>query len=202
MKEYFDALASTTPTPGGGSASALCAALAASLAAMAAGISGKTLQGLDGYVRQAEKLRADALDLERRDREAFEELSAAYSMGAPTEEALLNAAQVPMQVLELCCEVIRLHSELKTAVRPSVLSDVAAGTVLAWGGMYASAVNVRANTRLMTDRERAEQLNRRAEELMGEYWLIADRDYEEIYKVLGEPVPSPEEKQTLSYKEY
>lgn len=56
--------------------------------------------------------------------------------------------------------------------------------------MYGAAMNVLVNTRLMKDRKRAQEMNSRVNELMGEYRKRADAAYESIFKELSRSDPA------------
>lgn len=198
LREFNSELSSRSAVPGGGGASALCAALAASLGGMVCALtSGKAKFAgvqprLDELAVRAEKLRDELLSLVDGDAEAFEPLSRAYSRpkDAPgrdelMEECLLRAAEAPMAILEKSCEVIALHEELSGCCSRLAVSDAGTGAVLARGAMYGAAMNVLVNTRLMKDRERAQEMNSRVNELMGEYRKRADAAYESIFKELS-----------------
>ena len=194
LREFADVLSSKAAVPGGGGASALCGALAASLGGMVCSLtSGKAKFAevqpkLDEITARAAKLRDELLALIDGDAEAFEPLAEAYSLpkDAPgrdeiMEECLREAASAPMAILEKCCEVIALQEELSGCCSRLAVSDVGTGAVLAWGAMYGAAMNVLVNTKLMKNREKAEELNRHVNELMGEYWQRADKVYEKIF---------------------
>lgn len=198
IREFSAELASRAAVPGGGGASALCGGLAASLGGMVCALSsGKPkLAELEPKLcelsKRGARLQQELLALIDGDAQAFEPLSKAYSLpkDAPNrdelmEECLLRAASAPMAILEKCCEVIALQEELSSCCTRLAVSDVGTGAVLAWGAMYGAALNVLVNTKLMKDRERAESLNRRVNELMGEYWKRADRVYEDIFGSLS-----------------
>lgn len=203
LRDFCSELSSRSAVPGGGGASALCAALAASLGGMVCALtSGKARFAdvqpqLDALTLRAQALRDELLLLVDGDAEAFEPLSRAYSLpkdapgrGELMEECLRKAAAAPMAILEKSCEVIALHEELSGCCTSLALSDVGTGAVLAWGAMYGAAMNVLVNTRLMTDREYAQALNCRVNELMGAYWKRADETYEKIFGELSRSNPT------------
>lgn len=198
LRDFCEELSSKAAVPGGGGASALCGALAASLGGMVCSLtSGKekfadVQPRIDELTERAAKLRDELLKLIDGDAEAFEPLSKAYSMpkDAPgreetMENCLENAASAPMAILEKCCEVIALQEELSGCCSRLAVSDAGTGAVLAWGAMYGAAMNVLVNTKLMKDREKAEAMNRQVNELMGEYWQRADKVYEKIFSDLS-----------------
>ena len=194
LAEFAQVLASSSPTPGGGGASALAAALGASLGAMI----GNITKGKKTYARFAEdnsRLAAEMEDISQkliaavdRDAEAFEPLSRVYSMPKDDpnrpemmEWALIKAAAVPFEILQLCCRAIDIHAQLAVTGSRLALPDVATGVVLCRGAMYGAAVNVRANTHLMADKSYAGELNDKVDELMEKYWKTADKVFEDIY---------------------
>ena len=198
LRDFTEELSSRSAVPGGGGASALCGALAASLGGMVCFLtSGKAKFAavqpkIDELTERAAKLRDELLALVDGDAEAFEPLSKAYSMpkDAPgrdeiMEKCLCDAAAAPLTMLEKCCEVIALQEELSGCCSRLAVSDAGTGAVLAWGAMYGAAMNVLVNTKLMKDRKKAEEINRRVNELMGEYWQRADKVYEKIFSDLS-----------------
>lgn len=198
LREFADELSSKAAVPGGGGASALCGALAASLGGMVCALtSGKAKFAevqpkIDELAERAAGLRDELMELVDGDAAAFEPLAGAYSMpkDAPDrdeimEKCLCDAAAAPMAILEKCCEVIALQEELSGCCSRLAVSDVGTGAVLAWGAMYGAAMNVLVNTKLMKNREKAGTMNRHVNELMGEYWQRADKVYEKIFSDLS-----------------
>lgn len=198
LREFAGELSSKAAVPGGGGASALCGALAASLGGMVCSLtSGKAKFAdvqpkIDELTARAAGLRDELMELVDGDAAAFEPLAGAYSMpkDAPgrdeiMEKCLCDAAAAPMAILEKCCEVIALQEELSNCCSRLAVSDVGTGAVLAWGAMYGAAMNVLVNTKLMKNREKAGTMNRHVNELMGEYWQRADKVYEKIYSDLS-----------------
>ena len=197
LGEFSAALASSSAVPGGGGASALCAAVAAALGSMVGNISiGKAgcadvEAELKSLTERSELLRAELLELVDRDAQAFSPLAKAYSIpkDAPERETVMEdclaaAAAVPMRILELCCQDIELMEGFAAYGSKALISDAGTGAVLAWGAMYASALNVLVNTKEMKNRDLAEKMNARVDELMNQYWQRADKTYEDIFQKL------------------
>ena len=195
LPEFTAALGSKAPTPGGGGASAMAAALAASLGAMVGNLTiGKKKYADVEYemielTEKAGVLSRKLLSMIDEDASAFEPLSRAYALpkDAPGRDELMEAclrraADAPLQILRLCCEVIELQEQFAEKGSVLAVSDAATGAVLAWGAMYGAAVNVKVNTRLMQRRDYAEEINREVDALMEEYWKRAEKVYEEIYR--------------------
>ena len=189
VSEFTAALASSSPAPGGGGASALSAALGAALGCMV----GNLTVGKKKYAGNEPRLRERLLALVDADAEAFLPLAEAYRlpMDAPgrdavMEKCLADAAAVPMEILELSCRVIALQEEFAALGSSLAVSDAGTGAAFAWAAMYGAALNVLVNTRLMADRECAGDMNRRVNELMQEYRVKASRVYEDVFAKLSD----------------
>lgn len=195
LKDFSELLASRAATPGGGGTSALVGALGVALGSMVGALTvGKPkYAAVEAEVKvlmeRAEELRRRLLDCVDADAAAFQIVMDAYAVpkdaperAAVLENALQKAASVPMEILALSCEAIELHQEMGKLGSVLALSDVATGVVFCWSAMYGAAVNVKVNTKSMQDRAYAEGLNARVDALMAQYWPIAEKVYEEVYR--------------------
>ena len=63
-----------------------------------------------------------------------------------------------------------------------VLSDVGTGVIFCWSALYGAWLNLKVNTKSMTDRAYAEELNTQSDELVSKYWKIAEEVYEAVMK--------------------
>jgi len=163
VRDFIEAVAAATPTPGGGSVAALAAASAAALLQMYALRSAQSPKvEPDWRARLPEvacriagwKLRALALVDE--DVQAFEAVLEARRRPQATEaeraaraEALqtatLRAAAVPLEVAELCVQVLRACQELVPHGLPAMRSDVQTAYHIARAGLAAALANVAIN---------------------------------------------------------
>lgn len=179
LDEFTSAAASKQPVPGGGGVSALAGSLAASLAAMVTNLTiGKKkfleyTEELTGIREKAEQLRKELLACIDRDAEAFEPLAKAYSMPKDSEgyaekmeQCLHDAAQPPFEILKLSAEIVGLDQRLAVIGSKLAISDAATSVMLAHGAMYGAYMNVVVNTRLMKDKEYAENLNAEAKTIL------------------------------------
>lgn len=195
LKDFSELLASRAATPGGGGTSALVGALGVALGSMVGALTvGKPKYAaveaeVKALMERAEELRRRLLDCVDADAAAFQIVMDAYAVpkdaperAAVLENALQKAACVPMEILALSCEAIELHQEMGKLGSVLALSDVATGVVFCWSAMYGAAVNVKVNTKSMQDRAYAEGLNARVDALMAQYWPIAEKVYEEVYR--------------------
>jgi methenyltetrahydrofolate cyclohydrolase len=159
---WLDAYAAPTVTPGGGSASAVAAALGCALIAMAARIGGrKAEQGHRERLRwladEAERLRGALVEQERADAGVYERMVATVRAARATagdpgaeraaESARADATDVPLVTAELAAEGLALAAELASMELARTVSDqlVAAHLLRAGleGGVSTVAFNLR-----------------------------------------------------------
>jgi methenyltetrahydrofolate cyclohydrolase len=178
LQNYLDDLASSQPTPGGGSASALSGAMGAALASMVCRLTlGKEAyavvqQEIEGLLSRTEKLRLRFQQLVQEDIEAYGRLSACYKSPRETSEEraartaaiqkqLVEAALVPLEVVESAAELIQCCQRIAEIGNATVLSDVATGAILASSAGEGAALMVRINLRSMKNEVLVAELGER-----------------------------------------
>ena len=124
---WLDAYAAPTVTPGGGSASAVSAALGCALLAMTARIGARGADGeetgrLDRLAGEADRLRAVLVEQERTDAGVYERMVATVRAARATEgdpgaaraaeAARADATEVPLATAELAADGLRLAAEV------------------------------------------------------------------------------------------
>ena len=186
-ERFTSELASPAPVPGGGSVTALLAALSASLCAMAANLSRPRAkdpavgEALADAAERAEVLRRRLISLIDADAEAFLPLSRAYGLPkdapgrAETLRRLsLQASEVPLEMLRLCGDVAQLLEQLLTGASRLLLSDVGCAAAVCRSAVDCAAMNVFVNTRMFRDDALAREYEREAETLRRELLRRAD----------------------------
>ncbi|MFN8379638.1 MAG: cyclodeaminase/cyclohydrolase family protein [Anaerolineae bacterium] len=171
---FLDALASKSPTPGGGAASAYAGAMAAALTVMVARttLGKKAYAGVEARMRaiidEAEAHRAALTDAVMLDGAAYEALLAARRTGDTqvVERAVHHAAEVPLQTAETALRVLALAIETAETGNRNATSDACAAANLAHSAASASLLNVKVNSSEMEDRTEADRLATRANELL------------------------------------
>ena len=192
--EFTEVLSSKAPVPGGGGASALVGAIGVALGSMVGALTvGKKKyaaveEDVKALMVKAEELRLALLECINKDAAAFEPLSKAYGIPKddPTrdtvmEKCLHDAASAPMEILELCCKAIELQVGFAEMGSVLAVSDAGTGAAILKGAMLGAAINVKVNTRAMKEREYAEGINRRVDELTGKYGALADEVFNKVY---------------------
>lgn len=192
--EFTQALASKSSVPGGGGASALAGALGIALGNMVGNFTlGKKKYAaveplILALMEQAQQLQEQLLECVDEDAVAFQPLSQAYgipkddpSRAVILEYCLHDAAAVPMKIVELACKAILLHKEFADKGSAMMVSDAGTGVALCLAALRGAALNVKVNTKLMTDREHAEMLNERVDARLAQYEKIANEVYASVY---------------------
>ena len=177
--EFLEHLSSGAPVPGGGGASAAVGAFGAALGLMVANLT----VGRKKYAAVEEEILAvrarleglrDALAaLVDRDAQAFEPLSRAYGLPRNTEEekrqrdevmeeALEKASTVPLEIMETVLQSMDLLGILGEKGSALARSDAGVGILFAQAALEGASLNVFINTKMMKDRDKAEQLGEKA----------------------------------------
>jgi formiminotetrahydrofolate cyclodeaminase len=183
LGEFVDRLASSDPVPGGGSASAVAAAVAAGLVAMVARLS----EGRPKYAAHAELHRsseaagrrlADAfLSLADEDATAYGRFADALKLPRETDEqrqaraaalrtAARDAAAVPLATVEACQELVRLAESLAGRSNQNASSDLSVAALLGEAAAHGAAQNVLVNLPAMGDEDVAGSMAARVDELL------------------------------------
>lgn len=195
LKEFNEILFSKEPVPGGGGASAVVAALSASLGGMVINLtSGKKKfaeyeNELADLKNKLDCLKDELLDGVNKDAEAFAPLALAYAIPKDDplreiklEECLKTAADAPFSLLIKVSETITVLNRLKDISSKLAISDVATAACFADAALYGLSINVKVNTRLMKDVEFAKDMERQTDKLVKKYSEIS----KEIYRIIEE----------------
>lgn len=178
LQQYLDDLASSQPTPGGGSAAALSGAMGAGLVCMVSRLTvGKAdyaavQQEIGDLIEQGERLRARFQELMRLDIEAYGKLSACFKMPRGTSEekqartqavqdALVEAALVPLEMVERALELVQCAKRVAEVGNKNVLSDIATATSMASAAGNGAAWMVNINLNSLKDAQKAQELRNR-----------------------------------------
>lgn len=160
-QDVLRSIASSDPTPGGGSVAALCLAHAHSLATMVSRLTLKSDKWRNGHdfakviIAASDEQISNALDLADRDAAAFDSVMAAYRMpkdeGSITNrsdaisEATIGAAMVPLQTIKAALELLGTLHNLSKDCNLNALTDLAASAELAHSAAKIADMNVRIN---------------------------------------------------------
>jgi formiminotetrahydrofolate cyclodeaminase len=141
---FLDQLADRQPAPGGGSAAAVAAGLAAGLVAMAARFSAAQLPDHAGVAARADRLRLRAGALADADARAYQAVLAASSdpaEDAHRRKAWREATRVPLELSTVGAETAELAASVLRAGNPNLRGDASTAALLA-GAVVRSAAEL------------------------------------------------------------
>lgn len=162
FEEILDDIGSDSPAPGGGSVSALAAALSGSLVAMVANLT----MGREKYreveaemsdvAKSSANLRQRAVELYEGDVAAFNQVMQAFRLprgnevekgqrSKAIEEALDGAIRVPMELARISLRLLELCVIVASRGNPSAASDAGVSALMASAALEGAAMNVRIN---------------------------------------------------------
>jgi methenyltetrahydrofolate cyclohydrolase len=180
---FLAQLASSDPTPGGGSAAAIMGAMGAALVSMVCNVSfGKkgyeaVQDELAAVQAECERLRLRLMAMVAEDVAAFDALMAAYKLtkSSDAEKALRadaiqaslrRATEVPLDCARVCVEVIALAGRAAELGYRGVISDAGVGVMAAAAAARSAALNVFINAPSLKDRQFAEAALQETEQLL------------------------------------
>lgn len=181
---FLDETASSSPAPGGGSVSALASALGAALVSMVGRLTAGRKNRIEEEDRPINDMIERAGSLRKRlestvdeDTAAFNEVMRAYRLPAPDgaakdhkrraiDDALLNAARVPLVVMEYSVEVLEMALFAVREGNPNALSDAGVAALMAEAGLKGAYYNALINLQGLSDRSAGEEANKKAGELL------------------------------------
>lgn len=183
LEQFLAAVAAPTPTPGGGSVSALAGALSVALSRMVAGLG----RGKKGYERvepelaqleaRAKKTQARLEALVDEDAKAYDAVMAAMRMPKGTEsekatrvEAMQSAYQkatdVPLETMERCVEALELAEAAVKKGNRGAVTDAAVAILLAESAIRGASLNCSINLASIRDEAFRTEAERRVESLL------------------------------------
>ena len=191
--EFVTVLASNAPVPGGGGASALVGAIGAALGNMVGSLTvgKKKYADVEAEIIALEgkcyRLQKDLLDQIALDAKGFEPLAKAYGIPKDDpnrdrilEEATMVACQVPMKIMELCCESLDAIAVFAEKGSRLAVSDAGCGAVCVKAALQAASLNVFINTKTLKNREAAEEMNKKCLDMLDKYGALADKIFETV----------------------
>lgn len=202
LSGFVSSVASSDPVPGGGSVAAHAGALAAALAQMVAGLTvgKKKYAAVDAEMKEA-ALKAASLGntlsaLVKRDADAYSLVSEAYKLPKePTAvasrrtqavtDALLKAAEVPLETARACVEVAGLAVFVAEKGNANAVTDAGVAALLAQAACRGAVYNVRVNVQALEDKSKGEKLSREATELVKRVTELAEKSASIVERALS-----------------
>jgi formiminotetrahydrofolate cyclodeaminase len=191
LHHFLDKLCSSSPEPGGGSASALTGSIAASLSGMLAALTVNkkgyedVWPEMEEILEKASRLKDDMLDLLQKDTEAFDDAAKAFKLPKETEEekkirseaieeGLVKASEVPLAIMEKSLEVARLAKRVLKKGNEMAITDGAISALFAEAAAIGGMINVRINFSWMKNREYIDKTEKRLDVILEEIKTIKE----------------------------
>ena len=173
--KFVDETFSKAPVPGGGGVASLVGALGVALGGMVCNLTtGKKKyaqyeEDIQRIMKEAEGLKQTMMGMIDQDAENFLPLSKAYGLPTSTEEekqykeetmqaALKVAIQVPVDIVKVSYQAIKLHQELADKGSKLAISDVGCGVLCLKGAMMSGWLNVVINLSSIHDEAYVSQI--------------------------------------------
>ncbi len=183
VDEYLASVAAGTPTPGGGSVSALAGALSVALSRMVAGLA-RGKKGYEGVQGDLERIEARAAPIQDRLEALIEEDSAAYELvlramrmpkGTIAEKAVRveamqaayrEATKVPLETLERSVEALELGQAAVEKGNRGASTDAGVAILLAEAAIRGANLNCKVNLASIKDEEFRSNVEAKLETLL------------------------------------
>ena len=170
---FLNRLAEGTPTPGGGSASALVASVAAALSSMVSSLTnGKKKyeqywDRMNAIASESRSLMEKEKDLMKLDEEAFTKVSSAWKLPKSTDEekkirakaiedASREAMKTPWEIARLSFRILELGSELIEKGISSAITDSGCAVLYSYSAIKGSLYNVQINLKSFSNKDYVE----------------------------------------------
>jgi formiminotetrahydrofolate cyclodeaminase len=202
LRHFLEKLCSDSPEPGGGSASALVGATAASLAGMLAALTRnkkgyeEVWEEMDENYEQASSLSKQLLKLLQEDTEAFDDAARAFKLPKETDEqkkvradaiqrGLEKASEVPMSIMERCLDISRLAARTLEKGNKMAVTDGAIAALFAEAAAVGAMINARINFSWMKDKSFVAKAEQRLVPILEEVRRIWEQAVTDTLKQLG-----------------
>ncbi|MFC6345930.1 cyclodeaminase/cyclohydrolase family protein [Vagococcus carniphilus] len=201
VKDFVEVLGSDAPAPGGGSAAALSAAMGISLTKMVCEltIGKKKYAEYEDEIKlvfdETKELQQHLLHAIDADTEAFNVVSAVFSMPKETEEdkaarrkamqsALEGAAESPFNMMKLMVNALEVTKKAIGKSNTNAASDLGVAALNLKAGLQGAWLNVLINLSGIKNEEFVAQHRSEGEKLLAKGSLLADEIYMETLKVV------------------
>lgn len=195
--DFVDVLASKSAVPGGGGAAALAGAIGIALGSMVCNLTiGKKKyaeyeESVKSILEKARELEKDLINMIDEDAECFLPLSKAYGLPTSTEEekkikaetmesSLKTACEVPIKIVKVCYEAIKLHEDLVDKGSRLAISDVGVGVQCLRAAILSGQLNVIININSIKDEEYVNKVRNEVNNLVEDGVKTCDEVYKKV----------------------
>ncbi len=174
LKRFLEKMSSDTPTPGGGSASALAGALSASLVAMVAGLSSREnktkMKGMEGIRRKGLRIQERLVRAMDEDSKSFDAVIQAFRLprnsekerlrrGREIQKAYRKATLTPRLVCQQSLQLLEYSRTLILKGNPNAMSDAGVAAFLADAAFTGGLLNINVNLAAVTEKTTAKTMD-------------------------------------------
>ena len=201
LTAFSDLLASDAPAPGGGSAAALGGALGTALTGMVASLTvGKKKYAeheelMQEIIAGAEEVRRQFVDVIDRDTEAFNGVSAVFTMPKDTDEQKAARKQAMQQALQactltpfemMCCALSALELTGRALGKSNInaASDLGVAALSLKAAVQGAWLNILINISGIEDQEFVAKYRSEGEAILAKALPLADHIYETVLSSL------------------
>ena len=199
IRDFLSTLASSAPTPGGGTAAAIAGAMGAGLTEMVAALTlsrekfAPVHDAMRSIASAAQTAREEFLALAREDSEAYDAVVAARRLARETEEerqvraraiesANRLATEVPMRTARAAALLLAALPELVEKGNPNAFSDAGAAALMLSAAAEGALLNVGINLPGISDAAFVEHMRREAAAIQAETRKLRSNILAEVTK--------------------
>ena len=183
LTDFANETSSESPAPGGGSISAYCGTLAASLTTMVANLSSHK-RGWDDkweffsdWAKKGLDIQNELIDLVDKDTDAFNQIIESIRLPKDTEEeikkrneaiswATKNAILVPLSIMEKAYDCMKITKEMALHGNPNSISDAGVASLCAVAAIKGGLLNVKINCKDFDDLKFIESINKKTDSII------------------------------------
>jgi formiminotetrahydrofolate cyclodeaminase len=183
--DFLDKLASSAPEPGGGSASALAAAIGAALVSMVANLTvgkekyAEVQDQIKKLADDSEAVRARLQELVQEDTEVYGVLAKAFKMPRATDE---EKAARDSAIQSACKEATMVPYAIGNV---NAVSDAGVAALVAEAAAQCAALNVKINLGTIKDQAFNEEKWKGIQDILSQALILKDKVVKVTYKKLG-----------------
>ena len=183
LTDFANETSSESPAPGGGSISAYCGTLAASLTTMVANLSSHK-RGWDDrweffsdWAKKGLDVQNELIDLVDKDTDAFNQIIESIRLPKGSDEeikkrneaiskATKNAILVPLSIMEKAYDCMKITKEMALHGNPNSISDAGVASLCAIAAIKGGLLNVKINCKDFDDLKFIESINKKTDSII------------------------------------
>jgi len=202
ISDFVEILGSDSPAPGGGSTAALQGALGTALLKMIGLLTtGRAKYAehqdyIDTLLKETEKIKVEFLKVIDEDTEAFNQVSAVFTMPKETDEdklarknamqeALKACTKTPYKMMQLCKRATELIENAVEKTNPNTASDLGVAVLCLKASAQGAWLNILINIDGITDKAFVDEYRKGGEDVLAKVLPTADRVYESVLENLN-----------------